>query len=212
MLRQKILSTALVLTLFAVLGSGLVAVSFKITRQQIAANERAALLRNLNEIIPEEQYDNSIFNDIYWAQDKKLLGTAQAIPVYRARKGQQPVAAVFTPVAPDGYNGSIRLLVGVYYQGTLAGVRVISHQETPGLGDKIERQRSDWILTFNGRSLTDPPISQWKVKRDGGLFDQFTGATITPRAVVNAVKNTLLFFQQYRQQLFAENTPKTPQD
>jgi len=122
--------------------------------------------------------------------------------------GGWPVAAVFAPVAPDGYNGNIRLLVAVRLDGTLAGVRVLAHRETPGLGDNIEAERSDWILGFSGKSLQDPKADSWKVQRDGGVFDQFTGATITPRAVVKAVKNTLLYYQEHGQKLFEQHPAK----
>lgn len=201
-LAQKMGQAAIILALFAVIGSGLVALSLQITQERIALNERAALLRNLNALIPVEQYDNDLFNDIITLRNEALLGTEKPVTIYRARKQDQPVAAVLTPVAPNGYNGAIYLLVGINYQGVLAGVRVVAHRETPGLGDKIELRRSPWILNFKGHSLHNPQPEQWQVKRDGGLFDQFTGATITPRAVVKAVKNTLLFFQQYRDDIF----------
>jgi len=117
----------------------------------------------------------------------------------------KPVAVLATPVAPDGYSGSIKLLVGVYADGTLAGVRVLAHKETPGLGDAIEATRSDWILTFEGKSLNNPPPKAWAVKKDGGAFDQFTGATITPRAVVKAARQFLIYFQQHKEQLLANS-------
>jgi len=113
------------------------------------------------------------------------------------------VAAVLESVAPDGYSGSIRLLVGVTPDGRLLGVRVLQHQETPGLGDAIEERRSDWIRSFDGRSLGRPPMARWKVRKDGGDFDQLTGATVTPRAVVAAVRNTLLFVERQGPALFA---------
>jgi electron transport complex protein RnfG len=196
--------TAIVLAVAAVFGSGLVALSFEITRERIAINERAILLRSLNVLVAPEQRDNDLYADSRQVQDETLLGTANPVTVYRARKNGQPVAAVLTPVAPDGYNGTIRLLVGIDYQGTLVGVRVVSHQETPGLGDKIEERRSPWILSFTGRSLDNPSEAGWNVKRDGGIFDQFTGATITPRAVVKAIRRTLLFYQQHREEIFAQ--------
>ncbi len=202
MLIQKMLHSAGMLTLSALLGGGLVAFSFEVTDQQIQANQRAALLRGLNEILPAERYDNDLFTDLSYVQNQTLLGTEKPVIVYRARKAGHPVAAILTPSAPDGYNGEIRLLVGINYQGQLEGVRIVSHQETPGLGDWIELRRSKWILNFKDRSLQNPLSNQWLVKRDGGIFDQFTGATITPRAVVKAVKNSLLFFQSYRDQIF----------
>jgi Na+-translocating ferredoxin:NAD+ oxidoreductase subunit G len=201
---QQILLTALLLGLFAVLGTGLVAFTFDNTHERIAANERAALLRNLHVLIPPERHDNDLFNDLIEVTAPELLGTVEPVAVYRARKGGWPVALVIAATAPDGYSGPIRLLVGIDVDGTLAGVRVVSHRETPGLGDAIEASRSDWILGFDGRSLDDPKESLWAVKRDGGHFDQFTGATITPRAVVNAVKKALLYFQRNSDRLFAE--------
>jgi electron transport complex protein RnfG len=203
MLIKKMTQSAALLTLFAILGGGLVAFSFEATHQRIEANERAALLCTLNELIPFHYYDNDLFTDIREVQDEALLGTEEIVVIYRAHKVGKPVAAVFSTVAPDGYNGRIHLLVGINYEGILMGVRVLTHKETPGLGDGIELRRSDWILGFNGRSLINPDKGGWQVKRDGGEFDQLTGATITPRAIVKAVHKTLLFFQQYRDEVFA---------
>ena len=123
--------------------------------------------------------------------------------MYRARKAGQPVALVITPVAPDGYSGIIKLLVGINVDGTLNGVRVVTHRETPGLGDAIDEKRSDWIHLFDNRSLLDPPLERWAVRKDGGDFDQLTGATITPRAVVKAVRQTLLYYRDNQDALFA---------
>ena len=206
---RQILLTALLLFLFAAIGTALVAFTFDNTEARIAANERAALMRNLHVLVPPETHDNDIFNDIIEVTDPDLLGTSAPVAVYRARKEGWPVAAVLTPVAPDGYSGAIRLLVGIKLDGTLAGVRILSHRETPGLGDFIEAARSDWILDFKGRSLTNPPPRQWAVKRDGGIFDQFTGATITPRAVVKAVKKALIYFDRNHQRLFAPDSTRT---
>ncbi len=199
------IQTAVILTIFAVLGGGLVAFSFQMTQKQIKANERAAFLSSLNALIPPYQYDNNLLTDIHEVQKGILLGI-NALMIYRARKDEQPVAAVLAPIIVNGYNADIHLLVGIDYEGVLLGVRVIFHKETPGLGDGIDLRRSDWILTFNGRSLTNPNEAGWFVQRDGGVFDQLTGATITPRAIVKAVHQTLLFFQQYRDEIFAENS------
>jgi electron transport complex protein RnfG len=206
---RPVLISAVFLFLFAVIGSGLVAYTHDSTAERIAENQRRALLRSVNELVPRDRYDNDIYSDIMYVRDAELLGTSEAVSVYRARKGGWPVAAVLTPVAPDGYNGSIQLLVAIELDGTLAGVRVLSHRETPGLGDYIEPGRSDWILGFAGKSLTDPKPDDWKVKRDGGDFDQFTGATITPRAVVKAVKNALLYYRQHGDRLFEQPPHET---
>jgi len=203
--------SAAFLFLFAVIGSGLVAFTHDNTAAQIAENQRRALLRSLNELIPKDQYDNDVYADILYVHNSELLGTDEAVPVYRARKGGWPVAVVLAPVAPDGYNGNIRLLVAVRLDGTLAGVRVLAHRETPGLGDNIEADRSDWIRGFTGKSLNNPKQERWKVKRDGGAFDQFTGATITPRAVVKAVKNTLLYYRANGNKLFEQHPHENQQ-
>lgn len=199
---KQIMNVVLVLTLSTIVGTGMVAFSYHWTLPRIIANERMTLLSSLNVIINKDHYDNDLTNDVRHFVDSDLLGTTEPVMVYRARKHGQPVAAVFNSVAPDGYNGNIYLLIGIYLDGSVAGVRVTAHQETPALGDKIEAKRSPWILGFAGRSLTDPLETGWKVKKDGGVFDQFTGATITPRAVVKAVRNNLRFFQQHRQQIF----------
>ena len=123
--------------------------------------------------------------------------------VYRARSEGRPVAAAMKLRANDGYNGRIDLLIGVYANGEVSGVRVLSHRETPGLGDGIDIARSDWILDFNGKSLRSPEPAGWTVERDGGVFDQFTGATITPRAVVHAVRRALEYFEENRETLFS---------
>ena len=204
MLPRTVVASALVLAAFAAAGVFLVALTQAATRERVAEVERQSLLRNLHAVVSPEAHDNDPTTDTIEVRDPARLGTDSAVTVYRARRAGQPVAAILTPVAPDGYSGRIQLVVAVNYDGTVAGVRVLSHQETPGLGDLVEARRSDWITRFTGRSLSDPKAEQWKVQRDGGVFDQFTGATVTPRAVVKAVRNTLELFQARRDELFAE--------
>lgn len=192
---------AAVLGLFALLGLGLVTLVHDHTQSQIAANERAMRLRTLGVLIPAGSFDNDLLADTITVH-ARALGVDQPVTIYRARQGGEPVAAVLSPVAPDGYNGAIALLVAIRKDGSLAGARVLGHRETPGLGDLIDADKSDWILGFEDRSLENPPEHRWKVKRDGGEFDQFTGATITPRAVVKAVYQTLVFFRSHRDRLF----------
>ncbi|MCV6637480.1 electron transport complex subunit RsxG [Candidatus Albibeggiatoa sp. nov. NOAA] len=211
MLLQMIKKTAIALVVAAILGSGLVALSYQVTHEQIISNQRAALIRSLSVLINEDMYDNDLVNDIAYFQDRKLLGTDDPIVAYRARLQDRPIATVLSPIAPDGYNGKIHLLVGVDYNGTLIGVRVVSHQETPGLGDMIDARRSNWILSFNGLSLNNLTRKSWNVKRDGGIFDQFTGATITPRAVVKAVHNALLFYEKHKTEIFETETASMTQ-
>lgn len=190
--KAPILIAAGVLAAFAVGGVGVVAITHDLTRPRIAENERAAVLRQVRAIVPPDSIDNDPLEDSILVSRPDLLG-AQSTQVYRVRSGGEPVAVILNPVVPDGYAGPIKLLVSVLRDGTLGGVRVLSHHETPGLGDRIEEAKSDWIHSFAGKSLGTPPADDWKVKRDGGVFDQFTGATITPRAIVKAVKNTLDF-------------------
>lgn len=199
---KHIITSTVLLALFAVIGTALVAFTYDRTIEQIAENERQALLRNLHAIIETSEHDNDLFNDTTEVPGSPLLGTREPVNIYRARKNGEPVAAVLTANAPDGYNGTIKLLVGVYYDGTVAGVRVLSHNETPGLGDAIEVEKSQWITGFEGRSLGNPDLRAWTVRKDGGAFDQFTGATITPRAVVKAVREALLYFREHRKQIF----------
>ncbi|HAJ91194.1 MAG TPA: electron transport complex subunit RsxG [Gammaproteobacteria bacterium] len=202
--------TTIILLLFALIGTALVVTTFDNTRERIAANERATLLRKLHQLILPEQHDNTLLEDTLLVTDKTLLGTGRPVTVYRARKASQPVALVITPIAPDGYSGSIKLLVGINADGTLSGVRVVAHRETPGLGDAIDDTRSNWIHIFDNRSLGEPPLERWGVKKDGGDFDQLTGATITPRAVVKAVRQALLYYRDNQEALFASSETGTP--
>lgn len=201
---RTVMVTAAVLTLFAIAGAALVGITFVNTEDDIKHNERLALLKQLNTIIPPERYNNDLIDDIITIDaDSSYLGTDEPTQAYRARLDGKDVAVVFPASTPNGYNGPIDMLVGIYVDGSIAGVRVVKHRETPGLGDAVSTTHSDWILDFDGRSLTDPEQNGWKVKRDGGVFDQFTGATITPRAVVKAVHNALVYFDNNRQMLFA---------
>lgn len=195
---------------FAIVGTALVALTENATHQRIADNELAYLLRTLNEVVPASAYDNRMFADTIEVIDPDLLGTAEPVTVYRATRAGQPVAVILTPVAPVGYSGPIRLLVGIDASGVITGVRAVEHQETPGLGDAIEAERSDWVLDFNGRSLSNPALGRWAVRRDGGDFDQFTGATVTPRAVVEAVRDALLYFEANRERLLSGETGVRP--
>jgi electron transport complex protein RnfG len=199
---RQILLSGLFLCLFAIAGTTFVAVTENLAREQIVENERRVLLRNLYALLPEDKLDNNIVADTLRIQASELLGTDEPSLVYRARYQGDPVAAIFNSIAPNGYSGKIHLLVGVYFDGSIAGVRALKHSETPGLGDAIEIRKSDWVLDFDGKSLGNPPRAQWLVKRDKGVYDQFTGATITPRAIVQAVKNTLLYYEQNAGELF----------
>lgn len=200
-LSQSMLIAAALLTGFGVCGAALVAYTHHETAERIAANQRQAMLQIIGEILPKDQIDNDLLNDSITIREPANLGAKKTV-VYRGRKQGEPTAVVLSTVDANGYAGPIRLLVAVLADGSLGGVRVLTHRETPGLGDKIETNKSDWVLEFDGRSLTDPAENNWKVKRDGGVFDQFTGATVTPRAIVFAVKQSLKFARDHWGDLF----------
>lgn len=199
---RNMIISAIVLALFATVGTFFVTYTYDSTIDRINENKRLALLKAFHVLIPPADHDNDIFTDIIQVKNKSLSGNQKPVKIYRARKEKEPIAVIINSVAPDGYNGNIELLVAIHYNGILAGVRVIHHKETPGLGDAIEESRSDWITKFKQRSLTNPDKKGWAVKRDGGEFDQFTGATITPRAIVKAVYNTLRYYKKHRDTLY----------
>lgn len=197
--------SALLLALAALLASALLAGLHAVTRERIAAREQALALARLAAVLPPERYDNDPLADRIEISDPRLGPGVQT--VHRGRRGGRPSALAITAIAPDGYAGPIRLIVGIAADGTVLGVRVLEHAETPGLGDPIEERRSDWIFGFDGRSLGDPPAERWAVRADGGDFDQFTGATITPRAVVGAVRLALEFHAAEHERLYADAMP-----
>lgn len=192
------------LGLFAVLTAGLIALTQVSTKDVIAEQKRLAKSKALLEIVPAEQHDNDLLADAYSLMAAEL-GLSEAEQVFVAKLDNSTQALILPLVAPDGYSGNIRLIVGLDLSGQILGVRVVEHKETPGLGDKIETKKSDWIHAFVGRSLANTTTQQWGVKADGGDFDQMTGATITPRAIVNAVHRALQFYQTNQVQLL--NTP-----
>lgn len=213
---SSIKNNAIGLTLFALVTAGIVGFVQMITQDKIAYNIKEAKAKALFEIVPKSDHNNSIL------EDTLLLGTTEAedqfdmrflgpirdgASAHYARQDGELVAIVLPAVAPDGYTTDIDLIVGIYPSGELAGVRVVSHKETPGLGDKIELAKSNWIKEFDNKSLLQPEPEKWKVKKDGGEFDQFTGATITPRAVVNAVNRALQFFDKHKSVLLAHPAP-----
>ena len=201
---KNILITTALLIAFAASGAALVGLTFSQTEEDIKYNEKLTLLRQLNNIIPAGEYNNDLLIDTITLKPNQLLGTKEPSLAYRARKDGQDIAVVISSIAPNGYNGPIQMLVGIYNDGRLAGVRVVKHRETPGLGDAVSTTHSDWILGFNNKSLSNPESKYWKVKRDGGIFDQFTGATITPRAVVKAIHDALLYFNKNQTMLFSQ--------
>jgi electron transport complex protein RnfG len=198
---KSILKSAAALGLVAVIGTSLLTGVDALTADRIKAQERRVILEQLGQIIPRN-HDNVLLDDKFVFSDEHYFPNGQLVTAYRARLDNEPVAVVLKFDAVNGYNGNISLLAGINANGTLRGVRVTTHRETPGLGDAIELEKSDWINHFSGKSLKTPASEKWSVKRDGGDFDQFTGATITPRAVVEAVKLALEYFEMNRQYLF----------
>ncbi len=208
---KQILASAAVLGIFGILGTTLVALTWSATADRIALNQQQAFLRNVHKLVPHKDMDNDLLKDAITVTAAELSPTP--VKVYRARKQGKVTALIFSPVVSPGYAGPIRIMVGIRADGVLGGVRILSQMETPGLGDKIDENKTDWVLGFTDKSIGNPPLAKWKVKKDGGVFDQFTGATITPRKVVNAVRQTLVYFQQHRQELFdkpAEHISEMP--
>lgn len=203
-LSKSISKNSALLFLFAVLTAGILASTYEGTKKTIATAERRAAEKALLDIIPAHRIDNDLLLDTLpvpqtaWQQ----LGLKEGGDIHIARKNNNIVAVIIPTIAPDGYSGDISIIAGINRDGSVAGVRVLAHTETPGLGDKIDLKKSPWIKTFDGKSLTKPTIDQWKVRKDGGEFDQFTGATITPRAVVRQLRKTLAFVNNNHNTLF----------
>lgn len=202
--------TSLMLSLFVVIGIALVGSVEYLSRARIEAQIQQALLLQLGQVLRADSFDNDIGGDKIYICDH-ALGGYTPLAAYRARKNGEPAGLAMSVLAPDSYSGTpIVLLVGVDDAGEISGVRVISHKETPGLGDAIDIARSDWILGFDGQSLAKLGRAGWGVKKDGGAFDQFTGATITPRAVTSAVYKSLRFYAAKKTELFSRQSQTHP--
>jgi electron transport complex protein RnfG len=201
---RPVVRSAAALTFMAALCTALVAFTHEITDERIADNERAWLEQSLQPALGGIEFDNRLTDSrLTIRAPHGLPGSDDAI-VYRAFTGDAPVAALFAVTARNGYSGAIRLLIGVRAGGTITGVHALSHRETPGLGDRIDRSKSDWIEQFAGRSLANPVAGDWRIARDGGEFDQLTGASVTSRAVVSAVSETLQYFESNNADVFAQ--------
>ncbi|MDR3392759.1 MAG: electron transport complex subunit RsxG [Sulfuriferula sp.] len=197
---------AAILMAFTVVFTGLLAYTYHITHLEIQHNEDNARRKLVAETLTPDSFNNDLLSNQITLPADPLLGTDSPSLAWQARMNNAPVAVVLEAIAPDGYSGKISLLVGVTADGRISGVRVVAHKETPGLGDYIELAKSNWILLFNGKSLSNPDDSGWKVKKDGGQFDYMAGATITPRAVIKAVHHALKYVALHRDQLFAANS------
>ena len=201
-MNSTMMRPALMLAAFASAAALLLTVVYQIATPVLQQHQQEALLAQLNSLVPSDRYNNALTTDTLIVNEPSLDGK-KPVTIFRARDNNQPVAALLLVTAPNGYSGEIKLLIGVWADGSLAGVRVIAHKETPGLGDYIEDKRSPWVHQFDGKSLKDPAPERWKVKKDGGIFTYNTGATITPRAVVGAVARTLTWVNQQGDALYA---------
>jgi electron transport complex protein RnfG len=201
--RQRVGYQAGLLGGFAMVAAAMLVMGDIATRDAIQQRQAEDLLASLAQVIPPELHDNDLLADTLTLQtpDGEVI-------VYRALEGLTVSGVAFETVG-QGYGGAIRVLLGVDKDGRILGARVLAHTETPGLGDKIEVDRDDWILDFDGKSLGEPLPERWAVKKDGGDFDQFSGATITPRAVVKSVKEGLELFAAHRDALTASAVQQT---
>lgn len=193
-----------ILAIFAIVCTAIVSLVNELTKDEIKAQEQLQLLNTLHSIIEPSRYNNNITQDCV-NLSSPLIGNStndkKMQTAYIARQDNQAIAIAMTSTAPDGYNGNIELIIAINMDGSVSGVRVLKHQETPGLGDKVELRKSNWINSFTGKKLLSDKDSRWAVTKDSGMFDQFTGATITPRTVVKAVKKTLLYFKDNKHSL-----------
>lgn len=211
MMRGAITKNGLLLGGFAVMTTAIIAATQLGTKDLIAEQLRLAKEKALLEIVHRERFDNELLDSTVAVSSAALLGYEESRTAFVARKNGEPVSIILPAIAPDGYSGKIDLLVGVNTDGSVAGVRIVQHAETPGLGDKVELRKSDWVLGFNGKSIGNPAANGWTVKKDKGEFDQFTGATITPRAVTSAVFKTLQYFRA-NQHLLTDSAINTAQE
>jgi electron transport complex protein RnfG len=207
---RNALRTGTILLVFAFIGTAILAFTHQSTEPTILRGQQAAKLALLSQVLPAALYDNDLLSSKQTVAPDDLLGTQLDSSLWLAQQNGQFSGVVLEAIAPDGYSGNIALLIGIDVNGKVTGVRVTAHRETPGLGDYIERPKSAWIDQFTGKSLTNPPPKHWKVVKDGGTFDARAGATITPRAVVRAVKNALEYFAKHRAE-FNAPPAKEPQ-
>ena len=202
---RNALRTAAIMLAFAFIGTLLLATVFDVTRAPIEASEKAARLSLFKEILPAQNYDNDLLASQVTIAPNALLGNRLPSIANVAKQQQQTAGVILEAIAHDGYSGDIKLLIAIRADGSISGVRVLAHKETPGLGDYIDIAHGNWIKLFDNESLEKTAAEKWQVKKDGGQYDYMVGATITPRAVVKAVKQALQFYQQNKQTLFAVN-------
>jgi electron transport complex protein RnfG len=189
--------------IFSLLASTALSISYFVTKTPIEESDAKAKRTFLNQVIPSNLYDNNLVKDTISVEPSTLIGNKKNIDVYRAKKNNQVIAVIIETIAPDGYSGEIKTLVGIDQEDKILGVRVIIHKETPGLGDYIEIEKSQWIKNFDLKSLGKMAEKEWAVKKDGGSFDYVSGATITSRAVIKSTYKSLLYVKENKKRLFA---------
>jgi electron transport complex protein RnfG len=200
---KKVSTTAIAMIIFSLIASTALSISYFITKTPIEESDARAKRIFLNQVIPSNLYDNNLVKDTISVEPNRLIGNKKNIDIYRAKKNNQVVAVIIETIAPDGYSGEIKTLVGIDQEDKILGVRVITHKETPGLGDYIEIEKSQWIKNFDLKSLDKMTEKEWAVKKDGGDFDYVSGATITPRAVIKSTYKSLLYVKENKKRLFA---------
>ena len=200
---RKVSITASTMIIFSLVASAALSISYFLTKTPIEESDARAKRMFLNQVVPSNLYDNNLVKDTISVGPNPLIGNKKNIDIYRAKKNNQVVAVIIETIAPDGYSGEIKTLVGIGQKDKILGVRVITHKETPGLGDYIEVDKSHWIKNFNLKSLDEMGEKEWAVKKDGGDFDYVSGATITARAVVKSTYKSLLYVKENKKRLFA---------
>ena len=200
---KSVLKSGATLAVIAAICTALVAATYQLTAARIVENGKTLLEQSLQPALSGITYDGGISDSRLVIVPPHDLPGSDAAVIYRVYAGGSPVAALIAVTARDGFSGPIRVLIGIDFDGVVTGIRILQHRETPGLGDKIDSTRSDWVHQFEGRSLLDPVTTGWAIEHDGGDFDQLTGASVTPRAVINAIRDTLIYFDIHRDEIFA---------
>ncbi|QDF66944.1 electron transport complex subunit RsxG [Shewanella sp. SNU WT4] len=200
-MKKSMAKNAAILGLFALVCTAVVSLVDYVTKDDILLQQQRQLLSILEQIIPTDWHDNDL-SQACTLLSSPALGTNEPMPAYIATLNGKPTAIAMETIAPDGYSGAIKIIVAVDVKGQVLGVRTLNHQETPGLGDKIEIKKSNWLNAFIGKMVSGEDDPKWRVKKDGGEFDQFTGATITPRAYVGALRRTIHYFDTNQDAIF----------
>lgn len=199
----SISKNAVILVVFALVSSGLSALTYWLTKDKIQSEKELALNRLIVDIVPQEHFNNDVYHDCVLVNSDPNIAASKPAKIYRMRQNDKASALIIETTTPKGYSGDITVAVGIFINGTISNVGIIDHKETPGLGDKVEVRKSDWLKQFPGQKLEADRDSYWQVSNDGGAFDAITGATITPRAIIAAIKGSLLYWEQHKDTLFS---------